>query len=134
MARLANPATLDKGCVIVPRSILQYPTMAMFISWNCRGFVTNHAELQLLLRDTQPLIVFLQETLLKPTDNPKVKGYTLHRLNYTAGERAQGGVIILYYILYFIDVQCNHSVRAMRACFEDISQCVSVQSQLSRCI
>jgi ribonuclease HI len=95
MARLPNPATPDKGCVIVPRFILQYPTMAMFISWNCRGFVTNHAELQLLLRDTQPLIVFLQETLLKPTDNPKVKGYTLHRLDYTAGERAQGGVAIL---------------------------------------
>ena len=65
------------------------------IQWNCRGLKANFNKLRLLPTGLCPSIICLHETFLKPTDNLKIRGYTLYSYIHQAEERASGGSSIV---------------------------------------
>ena len=66
--------------------------MADIIQWNLRGFTTRAPEVRQLVSSKSPLVCCFQETHLKPSDKPLLKGYDFFRYDHTGGQRAQGGV------------------------------------------
>ena len=67
-----------------------------FIQWNCRGFRNKLEEIQLFIKNYNPIAICLQETLLKDNENLSIKNYTTY--NYTppiANGKVSGGVCIL---------------------------------------
>ena len=67
-----------------------------FIQWNCRGFRNKLEEIQLFIKNHNPIAICLQETLLKDNESLSIKNYTTY--NYTppiANGKVSGGVCIL---------------------------------------
>ena len=67
-----------------------------FIQWNCRGFRNKLEEIQLFIKNYNPIAICLQETLLKDNESLSIKNYTTY--NYTppiANGKVSGGVCIL---------------------------------------
>ena len=52
-----------------------------FIQWNCRGFRNKLEEIQLFIKNHNPIAICLQETLLKDNESLSIKNYTTY--NYT---------------------------------------------------
>ena len=65
------------------------------IQWNCRGMHPNFEEIKILCQELNPKVICLQETKLKASDTPKLRGYTPYFRNYIDGKNACGGVAIL---------------------------------------
>lgn len=64
------------------------------ISWNCNGIRTQFEEMSILLKETIPAVLCLQETKLTPDRRLEIKDYTTYRKDKEIGadERAHGGV------------------------------------------
>ena len=67
------------------------------IQWNCRGLKPNIEEMKGLMKDHNPKIICLQETLMKQTDNLTFKNYEVYnKTNLSQGDhRPIGGTAIL---------------------------------------
>ena len=65
------------------------------IQWNCRGLRPNFDELSIRIVKHNPLVVCLQETFLKDTDNITVRGFNPYHKCQETENRASGGVSIL---------------------------------------
>ena len=66
------------------------------IQWNCRGLKKKLEEIQLLIKELNPVAFCIQETMLKDDDPFSVKNYAIYK--YTppiANGKASGGVCIL---------------------------------------
>ena len=66
------------------------------ISWNCRGIKPNLPEVQLLIKDNNPVAICLQETYLKNCDHlPTFTNYSgYHRFAKQQNDKATGGTSI----------------------------------------
>ena len=69
--------------------------MAGIIQWNCRGLRANYEELEIMIDRQDPMLVCLQETFLKTTDDITIENYTSYNHICIANEKATGGVSIL---------------------------------------
>src|SRR6266576_5249338 len=65
------------------------------MQWNINGIFKHVNELKLLTDKFHPLIITLQETLLKPTQQFNLKNYNIYRQDYTDNIIASGGVATL---------------------------------------
>lgn len=65
------------------------------IQWNCRGLKANYDEILLLLKDHDPAVFCLQETLLKDSDNISFRNYSTFNTVSVNNERAAGGVSVI---------------------------------------
>ena len=66
------------------------------IQWNCRGLKKKLEEIQLLIKEHNPVAFCIQETMLKDDDSFSIKNYAIYK--YTppiANGKASGGVCIL---------------------------------------
>ena len=61
------------------------------IQWNCRGLKANYNEILGLLKDFNPSVLCLQETLLKDSDNISFKNYSIFNYIFNNRDRAAGG-------------------------------------------
>lgn len=62
------------------------------IQWNIRSYYNNLPELQLLIQQTSPSIICLQESHLLPKHKPTLKNFTIYRHDHTGGQIASGGI------------------------------------------
>lgn len=69
--------------------------MANILQWNCEGYNTHKAELQLIIAKHNPSYICLQETNFKTSSKANLKNYNEHRNDRTTCHRASGGVAIL---------------------------------------
>lgn len=83
------------------------------IQFNCNGYYTRLNDIQQLLNDQLPNILCLQETHLKQTKPPYLKGY--HAFNkYRANQQAWGGVsTFVNQEIYSENVQLNTNLEAV---------------------
>ena len=81
-------------------------TKPNIIQWNCRGLKANYEEIKSLLNDNTPLIVCLQETFLKDTDNISFKGYVLNnKISVSPVDgRATGGSWVLVNLIFLTNL------------------------------
>jgi exonuclease III len=70
-------------------------TKNMIMQWNCRGLRANFDELQILTKKFSPSVVCLQETMLKNSDTPNLRGYQMYSHISNTGARASGGSSII---------------------------------------
>lgn len=68
--------------------------MSLILQWNLNGFFKKLDELKIILSETQPEIICLQETNFKYDTTGKLSNYTGYSKYRTAGARASGGVTI----------------------------------------
>lgn len=54
-----------------------------FLQWNCNGVKTNINKLRILIQELKPLIILIQESHLKATEDFKINKYTAYRHDYT---------------------------------------------------
>lgn len=69
--------------------------MANILQWNCEGYNTHKAELQLIIAKHNPSYICLQETNFKTSSKASLINYNEHRNDRTTCHRASGGVAIL---------------------------------------
>jgi hypothetical protein len=66
------------------------------INWNCRGFKQNIDEIQMMLRDFNPMALCCQETYFKPNNTIEFRQYNSYHVHSEAVDgRASGGVSVL---------------------------------------
>ena len=67
------------------------------LQWNCRGLKSNYEEVAGLIKDYNPKIICLQETLLKQTSNLSFKNYEIYNKTNLSqiDQRPIGGTAIL---------------------------------------
>lgn len=70
---------------------------SLLIQWNPNGFYAHYEELALLVAESRPYIICVQETLLRQDQTLKFKGFTPFRkdVSIPIGNRVKGGVAIL---------------------------------------
>jgi len=68
--------------------------MFLILQWNLNGFFKNLDELKIILSETQPEIICLQETNFKYDTTGKLPNYTGYSKFRTVGARASGRVTI----------------------------------------
>ena len=70
---------------------------AAIIQWNCRGLRPNYEEIKCFVADWSPLVMCLQETFLRDTDNFSFKVYDMYNKTVVSpvDNRAIGGSSIL---------------------------------------
>jgi ribonuclease HI len=91
-------------------------TKPIVIQWNCRGLRANYEEIKSLLCDNNSLVVALQETLLKDTDNISFKGYNIFNKTSTSeidGRPTGGSSILIKKDVPHEPVQLNSSLQAV---------------------
>lgn len=91
-------------------------TADKIISWNIQGINTSRQDLAILIKEEEPAIICLQETMCKTEEQSKISGYnTIHKKrNY--GTRAAGGVIVgINKNLHFqqIDITTSDDIEAI---------------------
>lgn len=64
------------------------------LQWNINSFYNKLEELQILIRNYNPMIICLQETRFKTHQQPNIKNYKIFRKDFPGGNNACGGVII----------------------------------------
>lgn len=62
------------------------------IQWNVNGYFTRLTEIKLLINETDPYVICLQETHLKNNSCPQILGYATYTTN-NLSNRARGGVL-----------------------------------------
>lgn len=65
------------------------------LQWNIDGFYSHLEELKQLLSQFQPIVIALQETKFKRSNNPSLKNYSIFRKDFSHGLSACGGVALL---------------------------------------
>lgn len=65
------------------------------IQWNCNGIISHYCELKMLIRDTDPMCICLQETHLKPDQPYTLRGFDIVRKDAVPQVRAKSGVAII---------------------------------------
>ena len=68
--------------------------MKHIIQWNINGFFTHYEQLQILLKQYDPIILCLQETNFKKHQHPGLKKYTTFSKNRNCEDQASGEVFI----------------------------------------
>ena len=66
-----------------------------FIQWNCRGFRNKLEEIQLFIKNHNPIAICLQETLLKDNESLSIKNHHLQLHSTIDNGKVSGGVCIL---------------------------------------
>ncbi|GIY86509.1 putative RNA-directed DNA polymerase from transposon X-element [Caerostris extrusa] len=66
------------------------------ISWNCHGYRAHLDDLKTLINSVHPICVGLQETMLYPLIQTKLKHYNIIRKDNIHDARPIGGVALLY--------------------------------------
>ncbi|GIY49370.1 putative RNA-directed DNA polymerase from transposon X-element, partial [Caerostris extrusa] len=66
------------------------------ISWNCHGYRAHLEDLKTLVNSVHPICVGLQETMLSPLIQTKLKHYNIIRKDNIHDARPIGGVALLY--------------------------------------
>ena len=70
--------------------------MPIIIQWNIRGLQANREELDLLFSNSDPTVIYLQETFLKENKNINFKHYSsYHRYASEANGIVHGGSSVL---------------------------------------
>jgi len=89
--------------------------MGTFIQWNIRGLQANKEELNILLSNFNPILVSLQETLLKPDKTATYKNYSLYNLpSEESNETIHGSIAILVNsAVPHSQIQLNTSLQAI---------------------
>lgn len=64
------------------------------LQWNCNGLYSHIEELKLIISENRPLIICIQETLLKQNQHFYLSGYSIYRTDGESLNRARGGVLI----------------------------------------
>jgi ribonuclease HI len=87
------------------------------MQWNIRGFSSHFPHLQQALDTLHPNVVCLQETFLKPKNNPKLRNFQSSPARKDRANREGGGVIIfvqfpLPYVT--IDIPINLEITAVQ--------------------
>lgn len=65
------------------------------IQWNINGFYSKYEELQLIIKDYNPIIICLQETNFNNKSNPTLHHFNIFTKNRNSHIRSSGGVAIL---------------------------------------
>ena len=71
---------------------------ASIIQWNCRGLTANFEETKNLISDHNPMVLCLQETLLKDTNKTNFKNYDMYNVTSISpldGRRTGGSSLII---------------------------------------
>lgn len=64
-----------------------------YVQWNCNGIRLHFNDLKIIINETEPIGIFLQETHLRPVDNFSLRGFEIYRTDGPIRERACGGVM-----------------------------------------
>lgn len=64
----------------------------LLVQWNLNGFYTHLNKLQLLIKQTEPEIICLQETNFRDDHNHQLRGFQSYTRNRQDVQRASGGV------------------------------------------
>lgn len=87
--------------------------MMILIQWNINGFFNNYNDLKLLVSKYNPDIILLQETHLKFSDNPSLRGYQVVS-NKSLFDSAHGGsAILLRNDMVFSEISLNPDIDAV---------------------
>lgn len=65
------------------------------LQWNCRGIKTHKAELEVILKEHNPYIICLNETMIPYNEIYKIKNYKCFQYNVNTNTKARGGVVTL---------------------------------------
>ena len=65
------------------------------VQWNINGLKYHFSDLQLLIQDTNPFCIVLQETHLSPQENFSFRNFKIFRRDETPVARTKGGVAIM---------------------------------------
>lgn len=71
-----------------------YNKRSLILSWNIQALRTGKPELDLLIREFQPTVICLQETMCSSRNRPSIKGYNVVNRPRMNCHRAAGGVLI----------------------------------------
>lgn len=63
------------------------------ISWNIQGLRTSKPDLDILIKEKQPAIICLQESMCSARKPPAINGYRIFHRQREGGRRAAGGVL-----------------------------------------
>ena len=78
------------------------------LQWNIRSCYTNRNDLNILIKDCNPDIIFLQETWLKYNYSFILKNFNINRHDREDGK---GGVAVLYKNHVHLEiVECNNQI------------------------
>ena len=81
------------------------------IQWNIRGFISNKANLEILIQEQSPDIVCLQETFLKNKQRSQIKDYNIIRKDRNM--QVGGGVLIaVHKKLGYIEIEVDENLEA----------------------
>lgn len=72
----------------------QTKSMEKIISWNIQGMNTSKQNLSILLKEENPVVISLQETMCNNKYEPKISGYQIIHKRRSTVTRAAGGVLI----------------------------------------
>ena len=99
-----------------------------FIQWNCRGLRANIDEIHLLIQKFSPIIICLQEIMLKSETDINLRQYS-HFLNIPAidDSRPNGGVSI------FILKCLPHSEIKLNTCLQAVAVRVGCHRPITVC-
>ena len=100
-----------------PRENQWNETKQNIIQWNCRGIKPNYEEIKCIMTNYDPDIIYLQETLLRETDNINFKGsVTYNQTNISARDNWPiGGTSII------IRNQISHAVLPLQTNLQAIA-------------